>query len=89
MEQKPACDVSVHSQTASSPFELKREFSLGEALEYLMDKSMIGQEGADTQGHQDEKMDEYWRSTGISPVQMYFPAMFAPATSASLSKMRI
>ncbi|XP_050157904.1 basic leucine zipper 9-like [Malus sylvestris] len=60
MEQNPACDVSVHSQTASSPFELKREFSLGEALEYLMDKSMIGQEGADTQGHQDEKMDEYW-----------------------------
>ncbi|KAM1726244.1 basic leucine zipper 9-like [Malus sylvestris] len=61
MEQKPRFHVEVHSQTASSPFELKRspsEVCLGEALEYLLEKPMIGQEAADTQGHRDEKIGE-------------------------------
>ncbi|KAM1119233.1 hypothetical protein FF1_043390 [Malus domestica] len=43
MEQKPSCHAEVYSQTVSSPFQLQRspsEFSLGEALEYLLEKSM-------------------------------------------------
>lgn len=61
MEQKPRYHVEVYSQTASSPLELKRspsEVCLGEALEYLLEKPMIGQEAADTQGHRDEKFGE-------------------------------
>ncbi|ONI33951.1 hypothetical protein PRUPE_1G455300 [Prunus persica] len=87
MEQKHVAMCSAaHSQlTSSSLFacsELKQstsEFSLSEALEFL-DRSMIGQEAADTQSYKDEKLGEfraYVRDRNFADTEVLFGDVWA------------